>query len=89
MATSQYEGGSLGRFQIRDGMPPGSAVILQSTPGAGEYIAGTLGNGRFQTSFGEQRLEPGSYTIMWACVLKETSALSIMWHQPGPHAVGG
>lgn len=69
--------------QIRDGMPPGGRVIVESTPGAGSYASG-----RFQTSFGEQRLEAGSYIIMWACVLKTTD-LSIMWHQPGAHAVGG
>ena len=75
--------------QILDDYPPNGAVVMWSVAGAGSYTPGLLHVSTFQTEFGGQLLPAGDYIIMWAANLPEPSALSIMWHQPGAHAVGG
>jgi hypothetical protein len=75
--------------RIMDDYPPNGEVILESVPGAGSYTHRTLGTSTFQTDFGGQLLEPGAYIIMWAASLPDPNGRCIMWHQPGPHAVGG
>jgi hypothetical protein len=74
--------------QIRDGMPPEGKVILESVAGSGSFTGRDLSTSHFDADFGMQRLEAGTYIIMWAAVLKTTDAVSLMWHQPGPHTAG-
>ena len=72
------------------GLPHEGRMVLESLPLQGRYTPPPpFGSGQFTTTFGQQWLRPGDYTIMWAPILPPTNALGIMWHQPGPHAVGG
>ena len=74
---------------ILDDLPPTGNRVLTSTPGAGTFTLRQLSNSVFKTTFSEQLLMPGEYRIMWSVNLPTPNARSIIWHQPGEHAVGG
>jgi hypothetical protein len=71
---------------ILDGLPPNGHVVMQSTPGTGHVISGTWGT--YYTGFSHQRLNPGSYYIMWTVQGDASQLLPVFWVQAGPYAVG-
>ena len=75
--------------QILDDYPPAGKVILESTPGAGFYSTNGTFVSKYVASFDGQTLPPGDYVAMWAAVLPSTAGIALVWHQPGPNAVGG
>lgn len=72
---------------ILDGLPPGGREVMRSTPGAGRLVPFN-GWGTYSTSFGGQRLEPGSYWVMWIVQGSSPQLLPVMFVQGGDYAAG-
>ncbi len=71
---------------ILDGLPPAGRVVMQSTV-AGTYVD-AFPWGRYETDFGGQRLNAGSYWIMWAAQGNPDVILPVMFVRDGAHTVG-
>jgi hypothetical protein len=75
---------------VLDALPPAGNVILRSTPGAGHHMSG--GPGQWDTwisDFGNQRLAPGTYWLMWQADLDPVYGPAVFFVQTGPNSVGG
>lgn len=72
---------------ILDGYPgpQGGQEVMRSTVGVGRYI-NQFPWGYYQTNFGNQRLAPGRYTIMWN--VSGTNITPVMFVQGGNYTVG-
>jgi hypothetical protein len=73
---------------ILDGLPPDGHVVMQSVPGGSYIAAPPPGWGHYQTTFGAQRLEPGSYWVMWAAQGDPAAITPVMFVASGAYTIG-
>lgn len=74
---------------ILDDLPPNGHIIMRSIAGRGGVQGGGVGGwNTFYTDFGNKRLPAGDYWVMWLADRDPASGPTVMFVQPGPHAVG-